>query len=130
MNAARIIRKSSYDLEEVERLVHPVRPETINVWPASRWLQMLWRPGIGGVTQGRRIFVKPELLHGDRDRLARLVIHELVHVYQFRTSGYVAFMARYGRDYLKGLLSGMDRREAYLAIPAEVEARELTARVT
>lgn len=91
---------------------------------------MLWRPGINGVTQGKRIFVRPELLHGDRDRLARLVIHELVHVRQFVTGGYAPFMARYVVDHLRGRLSGLSGREAYLAIPAEVEAREITARLT
>lgn len=130
MNAARIIQESSYDLVEVEALVEPVRPERINVWPASRWLQLLWRPGITGVTQGKRIFVRPDVLLGDRDRLARLVIHELVHVRQFVTRGYVPFMIRYVFDHVRGRLSGMSGREAYLAIPAEVEAREWTARVT
>lgn len=130
MNAARILERSSYDLDEVRALVSPVEPEAVNVWPASRWLRMMWRPGISGVAQWRWIFVRPDLLSGDPDRLARLVIHELVHVRQFADQRYVPFMARYVRDYLRCRLSGMDHRDAYLTIPAEVEAREITSRLT
>lgn len=130
MNAALIILRSSYDLHRVEPMLHPIRAEQVNVWPASRWLRMFWRPGISGVAQWRWIFVDPALLGGDEDRLARLVIHELVHVRQFRQQGYVPFLYRYLRDYLRGRVSGLSGREAYLAIPAEVEARDITSRVT
>ena len=129
MNAARILRESRYDLEELRVLIGSVRPEAVNVWPASRWLRSFWRPGIMGVTQWRWVFVDPELFD-DRDRLARLVIHELVHMRQFAEEGYIRFMFRYGRDYLRGRFSGLAPRDAYLAIPAEVEAREITSRVT
>ena len=130
MNAERIILQSSYDLDRVEELIHPVKAKQVNVWPASRWIRMFWCRGISGVTQWRWILVDPRLLSGATDRLARLVIHELVHLRQFREQRYVPFMLRYLRDYLRGRVSGMSGREAYLAIPAEVEAREITSRVT
>ena len=129
MNAARILRESSYDLEELRALIGPVQPEAVNVWPASRWIRRFWRPGVAGVTQWRWVLVDPELFE-DRDRLARLVIHELVHVRQFAQEGYARFMFRYGRDYLRGRFSGLAPRDAYLAIPSELEAREITSRLT
>lgn len=129
MNAGRILREAGYDTPELRDAIAPIDPDEINVWPASRWLRMLWRPGIKGVTQGRWIFAHPDLFD-DRKRLARLVVHELVHVRQFEEAGYPLFIFRYLRDYVSGRLSGVGHREAYLNNPAEVEAREITSRVT
>lgn len=77
----------------------------------------------------RWVLVDPDMIRGERDRLARLVIHELVHVRQFAELGYLRFMARYLSDYVGSRLDGMSHHEAYLAISAEREAREVTARV-
>lgn len=129
MNAGRILAESGYDSKELRSLLRPIRPEDVNVWPAAKWVRRFWRPGVGGVTQWRWVFVDPSLF-GDKDRLARLVIHELVHVRQFREQGYLRFMFRYVSDYWRARRGGMGKRDAYLAIPAEIEARELTVRVT
>ncbi len=129
MNAARIIIQAGYDVERLRRSLAPVDIDSVNVWPASRWLRSLWRPGVKGVTQGRWVFVDP-VLFDDRERLARLVIHELVHVRQFAIHGYVRFMLSYILGYLRGRRSGLAPRDAYLAIPAEQEARELTNLLT
>jgi hypothetical protein len=128
LNAGHILRRAGLDTEELRRELLPVDPDTVNVWPASKWLRKLWRPGIRGVTQWRLVFVDPGLLRGDGTRLARTVVHELVHVRQFVEQGYLAFMARYIGDYLRARLEGLAHREAYLNNPAEMEAREVTAR--
>lgn len=129
MNAARILADAGYDVDALDAELGSVAINSVNVWPASRWVRAMWRPGIMGVTQWRWILVDPQAL-ADRHKLARLVLHELVHVQQFAEMGYVRFMYRYIRDYVSGRRAGMDPREAYLAIPAEVEAREFTSRVT
>lgn len=67
-------------------------------------------------------------MNGDPDRLARLVIHELIHVRQFAAAGYPRFVSSYLREYWLGRLGGKSPRQAYLDIPQEREARELTAR--
>lgn len=128
MNAGRLLRGTGLDTAALRDLITPVDPDEINVWPASRWLRMLWRPGISGVTHWRWVFVEPELMRGDQARLARLVIHELVHVRQYTESGYLRFTARYISDYVKGRLAGKSPRDAYLGIAAELEAREVTAK--
>ena len=76
--------------------------------------------GASGMTIGRWIFLK-----NDRDRVGdrELMAHELVHVRQYAELGYVRFSARYLRDYALGFLRHRHHRKAYLAIPAEVEAR-------
>ena len=52
-----------------------------------------------------------------------LLAHELVHVRQWRELGPPRFLWRYLSAYVKGRLGGMNHRDAYLAIPLEVEAR-------
>lgn len=129
MNAGRILRTAGFDTPELRTELAPVDPDRINIWPASRWFRMLWRPGIKGVTSGGVVFVDPEVMRGDPRRLARLVVHELVHVRQFRTGGYIWFGTRYIWNYFAGRLRGLSRRDAYLDNPFEVEAREVAGRL-
>jgi len=77
-------------------------------------------PGTGGMTLGRHI-----LLIDDTDRSGRsmLMAHELVHVRQFAQAGRVRFLVRYLRDYFRRLIRLRSHQAAYLAIPAEIEAR-------
>ncbi len=77
-------------------------------------------PGTGGMTLGHHI-----LVINDTDRSGRrtLMAHELVHVRQFAELGRTRFMIRYLADYLRALRRTRNHRAAYLAIPAEIEAR-------
>lgn len=77
-------------------------------------------PGSSGMTLGRFVLLTSDL---DRSGTRELLAHELVHVRQFAEAGVVRFLAGYLRDYLRGLLRLRNHRQAYLAIPAEVEAR-------
>lgn len=106
-----------------------MNPDTINIWPASPLFRLFWRKGIEGVTYWRYVIVDAAVLRGDRDRLARLAIHELVHVRQFSTVGYLPFVFSYVRQYLSGRLRGLSGYDAYRAISFEREARELTAQI-
>lgn len=130
MNAGRLLRETGYDTDALRVRITPVNPDDINVWPASRYFRKMWRPGIRGVTHWKFVFVDPALIQGDRDALARLVIHELVHVRQFVSGGYLRFVVGYLREYLRGRADGKDPAEAYHDIPHEREAREVTARIT
>src|SRR5262245_38711092 len=58
-----------------------------------------------------------------------LLAHESAHCLQYRKHGTWGFRARYLASYFKNRLRGMSRREAYLNIPFEIEAREIEARV-
>jgi hypothetical protein len=62
-------------------------------------------------------------LRRGREDDAKLIAHELVHVRQYADRGVVRFLARYLRDYAVNLARLRSHRKAYLAIPAEVEAR-------
>jgi hypothetical protein len=82
-----------------------------------RWLAS----GAHGMTFGRHV-----LLVRGHEANAKLIAHELVHVRQFGEQGVVRFLARYVVDYARNLARLRKHRAAYLAIPAEVEARDET----
>jgi hypothetical protein len=54
------------------------------------------------------------------------LVHELVHVRQWREFGTLGFLRRYLADYFRGRRKGLGHTAAYLAIRFEVEARELS----
>ena len=67
------------------------------------------------------------------DALGALLVHECVHVWQYQRDGRVLFLANYLLSYFNSLyalgsLATRCRDRAYLAIPAEAEARELERR--
>ncbi len=128
MNAARILIVAGVDVDALSAHLGPVKAEEVNVWPAARWIRSLWSSGIRGVTLWRLVLADPDIMTGDKRRLARFVVHELTHVRQFAELGYLRFMTRYLKEYWAGRLKGQSHRDAYLAISFEVEARELARR--
>lgn len=129
MNAGRLLSETGYDTEAFRAWIAPIDPYEINVWPASWLLRRFWRTGISAVTVWRYVFVDPEVMRGDRNRFARLVVHELVHVRQYVTVGFARFLIRYLREYWVGRLAGRSPRDAYVNISVEREAREVTDRI-
>ena len=128
MNAGRLLREVGYDTDALRVRIAPVDPDTVNVWPASPFFRRFWRHGIRGVTHGRFVFVEPDVMRGDPERFARLVVHELIHVRQFVAAGYFRFVTSYLREYWKGRIGGKSPGDAYRDIVYEQEARELTER--
>lgn len=129
MNVGRLLRQAGTDSDVLVAVIGPVRPEELFLRTASPLLIRLWGHGIHAMTIGRWIFVRPDLMVGDPGRLARVVIHELVHVRQWADLGYMRFVYRYLTDYLRGRVNGLDHRDAYLDIRLEVEARHTQTRV-
>jgi hypothetical protein len=78
-------------------------------------------PGAQGMTLGRWILLRP----GHQQRAA-LIAHELVHVEQWRDLRAGRFLRRYLQAYAESRGRGLVHRAAYLAIPAEQEARDRT----
>ena len=76
-------------------------------------------PHAHGMTFGRRVM----LLRGHESN-RKLIAHELVHVAQYAEHGHVRFLVRYLADYARNLVRLRNHRQAYLAITAEVDARE------
>ncbi|MFP4596950.1 MAG: DUF4157 domain-containing protein [Persicimonas sp.] len=78
-----------------------------------------------GITLGNQIFIRREFFADDGDIPLDLLAHEVAHVVQFLRDGTVPFLWRYLRDYTLGLTRGLGDRNAYMAIPYEVEARRV-----
>ncbi len=75
-------------------------------------------PGSSGMTIGHQV-----LLRRGHEGNRKLIAHELVHAAQFAERGRVRFLARYLAGYSRRLVRLRNHRQAYLAIPAEVDAR-------
>jgi hypothetical protein len=75
-------------------------------------------PGVAAMTLGPVVLV---VRGHERDR--RLLVHELVHVRQWRELGAPRFLIAYLGAYVRNRVRGLDHWRAYEAIPLEVEAR-------
>lgn len=127
MNAARALSRAGLDTDAIRLAIHPIHPESVNLYPASPLLRRLWGQGIGAITLWRWVFVDPEVLGGDEERLGRLTVHELIHLRQISDLGLGRFVWRYLSDYLRGRSHRLGHQESYRAIGLEQEATEVTA---
>jgi hypothetical protein len=130
VNVVRILAEAGYDSEELRAALHPVDLNRVRVIPASRLVQAFWAEGIHAMTLTRWVLVDPQVLNGDRRRLGRLLVHELVHVRQWSDYGVIGFLRRYLGDYLRVRRRGVGHRMAYWSNRLEAEARETTSRYT
>lgn len=92
---------------------------------------------IYGITLGRYMFIKPDQLVRRLNRppyiSKELLAHEMTHVLQYQKLGWIRFFYTYLKGYWQALKGKKkwdsdSRREAYLEIPHEVEARECAAK--
>jgi hypothetical protein len=88
--------------------------------------------GMGAMTLGRHVFVRPVLLKRDESGRVTLpgwlIAHEAAHVLQYAERGFARFLLGYLRGYWRALREGgswgaAGRMAAYMAIAEEEEAR-------
>jgi hypothetical protein len=79
--------------------------------------------GTDAMTLPGIVLIRPECTDS-----ATLLLHESVHVRQWRSHGVTGFLRCYLGDYLRGRRRGLGHHQAYLAIGLEVEARVQAAR--
>ncbi len=106
-----------------------VDPDRLLIREARPWFERIVLRGVEAIALPYVVYVRPRTYTRPRGEIARLVIHEVIHVNQWREEGYLRFAWRYVRDYVQGRLDGRSHREAYRAIGYEVEARALTSRL-
>lgn len=96
-------------------------------WFLSRFL------AVDGVTLGRFIFIRPNLIKKNaKNRLIiskTLLVHELTHTMQYQKSGFLPFIYHYFKAFFVNLAHKKkwdfhSRLESYLEIPHEIEARD------
>lgn len=90
----------------------PDKPDTIkivNKFPSFLRNFFLWNQGIAAITFNRTIFYFDELTE-------HTVLHELVHIKQYKELGIAGFLRKYLKEY---------RKLGYLNISLEKEAYEI-----
>lgn len=124
MNAARALSRAGLDTDAVRLALHPVRPESVNLYPASPLIKSLWGEGVRAMTLWRWVLVDAEVLGADDERLGMLALHELLHLRQISELGLGRFLWRYLTDYALGRARRLGHQRAYREIGLEREARE------
>ena len=132
MTAATALTNAGIAVDEVRRRLPSVEPHLVWIVPASSVARRFWAKGIVGVTMPWAVYVTPavfdRIVTGDRgDRYGPLVVHELVHLHQYRTSGAVRHLIRYAADYVGGRRRGLSHWDAYLGVGAEEQARRIAS---
>ncbi|MFV1970610.1 MAG: DUF4157 domain-containing protein [Acidimicrobiia bacterium] len=101
----------------------------ISIRMMPHWMQFALGSSVAAITIGNSIFVD-----GDRydsvvsGKSPGLLVHELVHVDQWRREGKVAFLSRYAGEYVRNRMIGLDHRTAYRAIGFEAAAYDVSER--
>ena len=124
------ILRAGVSLEAVRAALPLVDPEAVLIRQAGLLMRRTWAPGIFAVTLPWGVYAHPRVMWWwtsatHDDDLVELISHELVHIQQLRSNGTATHAFRYARDYLSGRSKGKTHQEAYVGIPAEVEARAL-----
>ena len=121
---------ATVDLDDavVRSILPRVRPENVSIRVAPMFFRAVWGRRISAVALPWGVYVRPHVMLRIRAgteplRNARLIMHELVHVEQWRRFGGWGLLRRYGSDYLHGLLRTRSHWEAYRGVRTEVEAR-------
>src|SRR5262249_37564116 len=82
-----------------------------------------------GYADRYHIYFEPVSYRTDTIEGVAVLAHEITHCRQYRAYGTWRFRLLYLSYYFKNLLRGMSRKEAYLNVPFEIEAREVEAQV-
>ncbi|MDQ3321313.1 MAG: hypothetical protein M3525_02460 [Acidobacteriota bacterium] len=91
---------------------------------------------IHGITIGGSVFVTPKFISIENNCCkihVELAAHEIAHVLQYKREGFIRFLYEYLKSYRQNLKKKktrdkVSRRQAYLEIPFEIEAREVAAK--
>lgn len=129
VTALEMLTGAGIDPDVVAGIMPHVDPAAIPVKVANRWFRQVWFKGVIGMAFPKSIYVQPSVMDHyragvDLDRWARLIVHELMHVEQWRRLGVTRHLAQYLGDYFRNRLRGHSHRDAYEAIRLEVEARD------
>ncbi len=132
--AADILLASGIDPERLQELMPRVDPATVRVRVASPLFRRFWAKGIAAVALPNGVFVQPAIMDRFRtaaepERSGRLIVHELMHIEQWRRLGAMQHLSQYIGDYVRGRRRRLGHWEAYRAIRLEVEARAAAATI-
>jgi len=129
-----ILRASGIDPDSLQDLMPRIDPASVRVRVASPLFRRFWAKGIAAVALPTGVFVQPAVMErfrlgAERERSGRLIVHELMHIEQWRRLGAFRHVTQYVGDYLRGRWRRLGHWEAYRAIRLEVEARQAAASI-
>jgi hypothetical protein len=129
-----LLRSTGVDPDGLRKVLPHVDPAAVRVKVASPLFRRFWAKGIAAVSLPFGVYVQPAVMDrlrigAEPERSGRLLVHELVHIDQWRRLGPIRHIAQYLGDYLRGRWHRKGHWESYLAIRLEVEAREIAALV-
>jgi hypothetical protein len=132
--ASDILWSSGIDPASLVELMPRVDPATVRVRVASGWFRRVWGKRIAAVALPNGVFVRPAVMERFRtgaepERSGRLIVHELMHIEQWRRLGAFRHVTQYLGDYLRHRFQGLGHWESYRGIRLEQEAREAASRV-
>ena len=121
--AIEALEAGGVNLAKLTRVAPGVDPERLLVREARPWFERIVLRRSAAIALPYVVYVRSRTYVLPRADLTGLVVHELVHVSQWRADGYLRFATRYLGDYLRLRLRGRPHIDAYLAIRYEAEAR-------
>lgn len=129
-----ILRAAGIDPRDLNEVMPRVDPAKVKVRVASPLFRSFWAKGIGAVALPIGIYVQPAVMERFRtgaepERSGRLIVHELMHIEQWRRLGPFRHITQYVGDYLRGRWQRSGHWESYRAIRLEQEARDVASRV-
>ncbi|MDJ0925242.1 MAG: hypothetical protein QNJ77_11825 [Acidimicrobiia bacterium] len=132
--AVDILLASGVDPTDLNELMPHVDPARVRVRVASPLFRRFWAKGIVAVALPNGVFVDPQVMDRFRsgaepERSARLIVHELMHIEQWRRLGLLRHVGQYLGDYLRARFRGDGHWNSYRSIRLEQEAREIAALV-
>lgn len=133
ISASDVLTAAGIDPAAVRVVMPRVDPVGVAVRVAPRWFYAIWAKKIVAVALPVGIFVKPEVMTdlvggSEPERWGKLIVHELMHIEQWRRRGGFRHVSQYVGDYLRGRCSHRGHWEAYRGIRQEVEARQVASR--
>lgn len=129
-----LLRAAGIDPNSLAKLMPRVDPSTVRVRVARASFRRFWAKGIVAVALPNGIFVQPSVMERFRagvesERWGPLIVHELMHIEQWRRLGAVRHVSQYVGDYLRSRFQGYGHWESYRAIRLEVEARDAASQI-
>lgn len=130
-----LLRSAGVDPDALRDVLPHVDAAAVSVRVASPLFRRFWAKGIAAVSLPFGVYVQPAVMDRFRigaepERSGGLLVHELVHIDQWRRLGAIRHTTQYLGDYLRGRWHRKGHWESYLAIRLEVEARQIAALIT
>jgi hypothetical protein len=128
MIAADALAGAPPDPDVLASILRRVDPGRVKIRVGPIWFRPVWGRRISAIALPWGIYVRPQVMErmaagSEPVRNTRLVVHELVHIEQWRRFGPVGLLRRYLSDYLVARLRRKSHWDAYRGVRTEVEAR-------